>query len=623
MVFDRWGEFVKELNPADVFAASSKAVINGEDSLTIKTSDYLIKGQRIVFRDARGLWHEYIVAGGDEAHDSGRNAIGSYFCENSWAELRTAPFIIDKRPGTQNPVTANNALSVALSGTRWTAGTGDTTATGGTTWYHVSPWEAVVDILDKWGGQLECTIAFDTVANRVSGRKLTIVKSLGSSDSVRFDYGSDVAGISVDYDESDICTALYCYGKGVDTGSGSFGRKLGIESVNSGKAYVEDSEAKAVWGQVGKNGETINAFGIFEDGQIEDAAELKAAGLEALKDAARPKVTYSATVATFHRAGTDLRGVGLGDTVSVVDTAFYSRHKTDRSLRLMAQVVEVVEDLINPMDTQITLGDLKQSIGTSLGTLTNSVNRLTSNAGMWDDVATSAAYYLDSLIEGLNAQINATGGYTYIKPGQGIWVYDAPEDGNPTQVINLMGGSMRIANSKTSAGEWDWRSVFVSGHVAADMVTAANLLAGRIQSADGTSYWDLDSGEFVTQGMTAEDATLTGEFSCEDENDRLVIDAASVRGFRSGTYVGTFDFKSGVSGEQTTDQSGLRILSVGGMQIAAPSISVGKYSGSQYTTTNDTIYFCGIPNYSGGSWTWDDVQLVSMKFVNGMCVTQF
>ena len=47
---------------------------------------------------------------------------------------------------------------------------------------------------------------------------------------------------------------------------------------------------------------------------------------------------------------------------------------------------------------------------------------------------------------------------------------------------------------KTSDGEWDWRSVFVSGHIAADLVTAVHVTAGTIRSADGTILIDLDNG---------------------------------------------------------------------------------------------------------------------------------
>ena len=490
LVYDRFGAYVKDLAPADVFACTRHAEINGEDSLSITTSDRLAKGWRVLYRDHQLLWHEFIVDGGDAAHDTGRSAIGTYHAENSWGELRTAPYIIDKRPGLQKPVSAEAALGDALEGTRWEVGEVDVPGTNGTSWYHISPWEAVTDLVGKWGGQLRADI--EVGPDGVTSRKLSLLTSMGTGPGVRFDYGADVTGVTVTYDESDIYTALYCYGKGVESGDG-YGRKIGIESVNDGLPYVEDAAAKQIWGQMGQNG-LDNAYGIFEDPDCEDPSTLKEEGIAALADASRPKVQYSATVEAFARAGTDLRGAGLGDRVDVVDRSFYrDRHGADADLRLTGRVVEVTESLLDPSSTEVTVGDIMGTITDQLADLQGSVNKLTGSAPTWTDAATNATAYVNDLIDRLNQEINATGGYTYVKPGQGIWVYDKAEDNNPTKVINLMGGSMRIADSKTSSGDWDWQSVFVSGHIATQLVTAANLVSGTIRSVDGSMTIDLDN----------------------------------------------------------------------------------------------------------------------------------
>ena len=502
-VFDRYGSYLGDLAEQDVFSATRHAVENGEDSLVISTTAFLAKGQRVLHRDAMLRWHEHIVAGGDEAHDSGRSAVGEYYCECSWAELRTAPLIIDKRPGQSAPVQASAALAAALEGTRWQVGEVDVTTLASARWYHVSPWEAVVSVVETWGGYLRADIEVGPTG--VKSRKLSLVRSLGTGAGVRLDYGRDVSGIKATYDESDVYTALYCYGKGVETESGGYGRKIGIESVNGGVPYVEDADAKLIWGQVGPDG-LDNAYGVFEDGEIEDPAELKAAGLRALEKASRPKVQYEATVEEFARAGTDLRGAGLGDRVDVVDGSFYrDRHGADMDLRLTGHVVEVTEDLLDPSSTQVVVGDVMGTVADQLAGLQGSVDKLTGSAPTWTDAATNATAYVNDLIDRLNQEINATGGYTYVKPGEGIWVYDKAEDQNPTKVINLMGGSMRIADSKTSDGEWDWRSVFVSGHIAADLVTAVHVTAGTIRSADGSILIDLDNGRATIGGYVSDD----------------------------------------------------------------------------------------------------------------------
>ena len=544
VVYDRFGGFVKELAPADVFAATRSAQINGEDALDISTSDYLAKGQRVVYRDGMGRWHEYIVSGGDEAHDSGRSAVGTYHCENSWAELRTAPYIIDKRPGSQGAVSAQSALETALEGTRWEVGECDLVKTARTTWYHVSPWDAVADLVNVWGGQLRADIEVD--GSGVVNRKLSLMQSIGLGPGVRFDYGADVSGITVTHDESDIYTALYCYGKGVETESGGYGRKIGIEDVNGGVPYVEDAEAKQIWGQIGPDG-LDNAYGIYENGDCEDASQLKAEGIAALADASRPKVQYSATVVQFSRAGLDLRGATLGDRADIVDRSFYRSRGVDSDLRLSGVVVGVVENLLDPDSTSFTLGDIMGTIAQTLAGLSSGVGKLEAAAPTWNDAATNSTSYVNDLIDRLNQEINATGGYTYVKQGQGIWVYDKAEDQSPTKVINLMGGSMRIADSKTASGDWDWRSVFVSGHIAADLVTAASLVAGYIGSPDGGNYWNLDTGEL----RIASDTTIGGKQIATAD---AVIESVDVE-YASGTSSSTAP-TSGWSTASPTWQAG-------------------------------------------------------------------
>lgn len=120
-------------------------------------------------------------------------------------------------------------------------------------------------------------------------------------------------------------------------------------------------------------------------------------------------------------------------------------------------------------------------------------------------------------------------------------------------MVEIKGGSIRIANSKTAQGAWDWKTVFVSGHIAAELVTAANLVAGRIQSANGTSYWNLDSNTLVTHDMTtynmkAHDIDATGGS----------ITGATIKS--TGTYgeiitmdTGVIKFKHSASDRSTMD----------------------------------------------------------------------
>jgi|GEM_PF-3674984 hypothetical protein len=128
------------------------------------------------------------------------------------------------------------------------------------------------------------------------------------------------------------------------------------------------------------------------------------------------------------------------------------------------------------------------------------INRLSAkekkNSDQLDTMETDQ--YVSELIGRINDQANATGGYTYITEGQGIRTYDrAVSDplvgSEASAVVEVKGGTVRIANSKTAQGQWEWLTVFTSGHIAAELVTAVNIVAGFIGSPSG-NYWNLDTG---------------------------------------------------------------------------------------------------------------------------------
>lgn len=129
------------------------------------------------------------------------------------------------------------------------------------------------------------------------------------------------------------------------------------------------------------------------------------------------------------------------------------------------------------------------------------VNRLAlrtqANSAAIDTMATSE--YVSELLDRMNAQANAQGGYTYITQGEGIRTYDVPVSdplvgAEASFVTEVKGGTIRIANSRNDDGTWKWLTVFESGHIASELVTAVNIVAGFIGSPSG-NYWNLDTGE--------------------------------------------------------------------------------------------------------------------------------
>jgi hypothetical protein len=143
------------------------------------------------------------------------------------------------------------------------------------------------------------------------------------------------------------------------------------------------------------------------------------------------------------------------------------------------------------------LADALSAFGSALDRITASLKVI---GAAQSHMAT--AQFIDELLDRINAEINATGGYTYITDGQGLRTYDnAVTDplvgAEANQVVEISGGSIRIADSKTN-GNWNWRTVIQSGKLIADSVISAMITSGYIGSVGG-NYWNLDTGEFVIQ----------------------------------------------------------------------------------------------------------------------------
>ena len=490
MIYSRTGAAMGEINPNDVLAATLREEINGEHSLEITTTQVLDKGVRLLHQDGRGVWREFAVVGVDAEHASGNSPIGTYYCPWSIQEDLSG-VTVSVMPGTQTPVMASVALTSLLSSQeRWTRGTVTNTAMGGASMYDRSAWEALSVLVDVWGGEVDVTIGVSTITGVIT-RSVDLYSQQGNQTAKRrFDFGADAKGITRTYEDAPLICRISPRGKGEETDAGGYGRKITIESVNGGKDYLEYSPmVNAARLPNGASG-YLYPTKIVENSDCETPADLKTWAQSILAEECTPKVSYSLDVLQSDEAGTSVQGVSLGDAVQVVDRKFGD------GLRVEARITSIVTDLVAERVESIELGAQKETMAAQFTKYDKAVAQL---ANQMTVMATPE--YVSSLLDRINAEVNATGGYTYITEGQGLRTYDvAVSDpligAEASQVVEIKGGNIRIANSKTAQGEWEWKTVLQSGHILADLVTAAKLTSGFIGSADSGNYWDLDTGEF-------------------------------------------------------------------------------------------------------------------------------
>lgn len=506
MIFDRWGNPLGDL-PYAIKAIRTRAT-DGTDTLDITTIGEINKDERIVFKDSMGRWAEYLCQSTQTARAAGMPVTVAY-CTGSIAEL-SRTYIEDKRNRNAN---AKACLAKALEGTRWTVGTVETgTITGmaDLAFYHCTVLEAAQKTADTYGLEVQTEYQPDPTGNRIGRRIIHLVEHRGTANTTkRFEYGKDLTQIKRDIDSGDVITRLYGWGKGIEQtndqgeATGGYSRKISFADVNNGKPYVQDDQALANWGIPGPDGTRHHSEASVDFPDCEDPKELLNLTKAALKTRTTPTVSYTADVTALGQAGYDPEGTDVGDSVQIIDTSFTN------PLRLEGRILQIEEDLAGSLaETKITLGNIRQSYTQRLAAQQQALDKLVSNSGAWNSAAGGTGPYMKDLIDRINQIMNATGGYTYLKPGQGIYVYDKPEDQNPTQCIHIGGGYWRIADHKKANGDWDFRSLANGKGLFADTI-----FTGRLSDAAGLNFWDMDTGEFSLSARSAVGGKTVQEYA--------------------------------------------------------------------------------------------------------------
>ena len=515
MIFDRWGNPLGDL-PYAIKAIRTRAT-DGTDTLDVTTIGEINKDERIVFKDSMGRWAEYLCQSTQTARAAGMPVTVAY-CTGSIAEL-SRTYIEDKRNRNAN---AKACLAKALEGTRWAVGTVETgtiTGTADLSFYHCTVLEAVQKTADTYGLEVQTEYQPDPTGNQIGQRIIHLLEHRGSTSTTkRFEYGKDLAQIKRDIDSGDVITRLYGWGKGIEQtneegeATGGYSRKISFADVNNGKPYIQDDNALANWGIVGADGTKHHSEASADFPDCEDPKELLNLTKAALKTRTTPVVSYTADVTALGQAGYDPEGTDVGDSVQIIDTSFTT------PLRLEGRILQIEEDLAGSLaDTKITLGNIRQTYTQRMAAQQQALDKLVSNSGAWNSAAGGTGPYMKDLIDRINQIMNAPGGYTSLKPGQGIYVYDKPEDQNPTQCIHIGGGYWRIADHKKPNGDWDFRALANGKGIFADTV-----FTGRLSDAAGLNYWDMDTGDFSLSARS----TIGGK-TVQQYADGAVSDANS------------------------------------------------------------------------------------------------
>lgn len=228
-----------------------------------------------------------------------------------------------------------------------------------------------------------------------------------------------------------------------------------------------------------------------------------------------------------------LERVSLCDTVTI-------RHSV-LGITAKAKVITTVYDTLAEKYVSITLGSSKANLLNNVSSAEAAAEDAIAKVDRFPVLMNSAIKNATGLITG------QTGGYVVIntaidtgKPYE-LLILDAPSIEEAVNVWRWNVGGLGFSSNGYN-GPYD-TAITADGQIVADFITSGTLVAniikaGVLQSQDGSSYWDLETGEVVLRAYaTTESVEKVGDRITEIENQkmyRLVISSSNGNIFKNG-----------------------------------------------------------------------------------------
>ena len=448
-------------------------------------------------------------------------------------DMQSDGYIKDFRPTNKSVM---SILQTLLEGSRWQLGIIKSTELVTLNFYYLSRKEAISKLLEV--ANIEIRPRVELSKNAIIRRYLDVFTTLGADHGKVFTHGKDLLTVSEKASQGAIYTAAIGRGKGEEItdsngqATGGYGRRITFKDIvwrkNSGnpvdkpkgQEFVEIPELTAKYGFA--NG-TKPRLKIIEFQDEEDPEKLLRLTYAWLEKNSRVQVEYKATV-------NNVGNCNLGDTVGIYNPTIGIKYKT--------RVFSVKRNLIDNNLTEFGIGDK---------VTTSPFSRTTEVAKNLKSLEDNTIYWLDQLRDKIKDNFLNEDGYNYdlgvnnkYHLPAGLYSFDKPIDQEPTKVVYVGAGKVAIANSKLPDGKWDWKTFLDGNGATLDLVNTGTLRAGIIQSSDGSSYWNLDTGEFKITQKAIEDVTYkVVEKQLKEKKDELKGDSSYIHKKYSNNANGT------------------------------------------------------------------------------------
>ena len=390
-------------------------------------------------------------------------------------------------------------------------------------------------MLSKWHGEFEWdnfTVRFHTHRGQKTG--------------VVIEYGKNLTALEQDEDNSGVYTSLLPYAVFTAEGAES-------ETV----VTLPEETLPIVSAEMVREKTLILDFtDRFDSGTVITEEMLRAAVNDYIRDnplgAAIPTVKVSFEPLWKQAEYSSLlEKVNLCDTVTIRHSAL--------GVSVSAMVVRTVYDCLAERYLGLTLGSEKSSMITTISEVQSSVNKVQTTLGRFPKLLQTAIGNATSLITG------QSGGYVVLHGDENgqpyeLLILDAPSIEEAVNVWRWNVGGLGFSHNGYN-GPYE-TAITADGQIVADFITSGSLVAniikaGVIQSQDGSSYWDLETGEVVLRAYaTSKEVTKVSDRVTEIEEQkmyRLVITSSNGNIFKNGNIATTLSAQVYSWDENITD----------------------------------------------------------------------
>ena len=387
--------------------------------------------------------------------------------------------------------------------------------------------------LDIWGGEFDWD-NFDIIQH----------KERGSNNGVVIEYGKNLTKLEQDSDISEIYTDLLPYAvstdeEGVETVVTLYEQTLPITktTLTQKKILIKDFTDSFEMGEsIHHNELRLKAKDYIANNPLGIETPALTISFEALwKQPEYPAI---------------LERVSLCDTVTV-------KH-TDYGISMQQKVIKTVYDSLLEKYISITLGAAKSNFINEVASTKAAMQTVTQTVDRMPTLVNAAINNATKLITGQKGGYVILNGDSETSMPYELLVLDQPNIADAVNVWRWNVGGLGFSSNGYN-GPYE-TAITADGQIVADFITTGTLLAdiikaGIISSKDGSSYWNIDTGEVVIKAYATSDAMNKAVGDLEDDIEKVET-----------TFTQT---ANAISARVTTNENNISALTVSTGQIEA------------------------------------------------------